>query len=658
MSEALGLVSAFVEEKWKHGLRREVRLSISEWADEFRELTGISARVPGRWRTSRTPYLREVMDALSPENPAERIVFMKGAQIGGTEAGNNWIGYTIHRNPGPMLMVLPTIDVARKVSKQRIAPMVRSSAVLRARVREARAKDSGNTLMVKEYEGGVFLMAGANSSAGLRSMPIRDIFFDEIDDYPADVDGQGDPLELAEERTATFEGIRKILLVSTPTVKGISKIEKQYLERSDQRRFYIPCPHCEHMDFLTWNGRDWLASTDGTHHRISWEEGKPETAHMRCGSCDAHVAERYKSWMLRRGEWRPTIGPGGTPVGDGKTIGFHLSGLYSPLGWKSWAVCVGKFLKAKNDPPALKGWVNQTLGETWEERGDSIEPHVLRRRCAKLEEGATGWPQAGHVPHGVGVLVAAVDVHPDRLEAVVKGYGAGEESWLIDYQRLDGDPSATKIWSELDRYLAQQFPHASGRRVRIERVAVDSGGVNTEEVYRYCKPRVGRGVFAIKGGSFAGRPLVDRPSLKNRYRLPLFVLCVDTGKEIVLSRLQVDSPGPGFMHLPDWVDDEYLDQLTAEKGVRKYVKGRGWARVWLPIRTRNEALDLEVYALAALYIMGQPFIRELAAHAAALSKPTDKPGPSEPTGGTGTLREPGRAFPRRRPRGWVDKWRE
>ena len=664
-------IEQLVREAYAVGFRRERRLTVAEWADEHRELTGVSAREPGRWRTSRTPYLREVMEALSPQSRIERVVFMKGAQVGGTEAGNNWIGFTIHRNPGPMLMVLPTSLVATKVSKQRVAPMIRASRVLRDAIGEPRSRDSGNTLFTKEYEGGVFLMAGANSSAGLRSMPVRDLFFDEVDDYPSDVDGQGDPIELAEERTGTFEGVRKIFMVSTPTVRGVSKIEKHYLERSDQRRYHLPCPHCDRMDYLTWNGRDWLASSDeGSHHRIEWREGRPDTAHMVCGGCAKVVEERHKTAMLRAGEWRPTLDEEGRPVGDGMTVGFHLSGLYSPVGWKSWAECVRKFVKAKNDPVALKSWVNQTLGETWEERGDSVEPHVLRRRCARLEPGQRGWPERGHVPHGVGVLVGAVDVHPDRLEVVVKGYGAGEESWLIDYHRIDGDTSAPTVpaakiartpgpWFELDRYLARSFPHASGRQLQLERVVVDTGGANTEEAYRYCTARLSHGVFGIKGGSFAGRPLVDRPSRKNRYNLPLFVLCVDSGKEAVVSRLQVRGPGPGFMHLPDWVDDEYLEQLTAEKAVRKYVKGRGLARVWLQIRPRNEALDLEVYALAALYILGQPFVRDLASRAEKFSKPTGKKegGEGSPPA-TGTLREPGRAFPQRQRRGWVDRWRE
>ncbi len=336
-------------------LAPEPLLTVSAWADQYRLLSSTASAEPGRWRTDRTPYLREIMDCLSPSHPAERVVVMKGAQIGGTECGNNWIGYVIHRAPGPMLMVQPTVETAKRVSKQRIAPMIDSTPVLRARVAEARARDSGNTVHVKEFEGGLLIITGANSAAGLRSMPIRFLFMDEVDEYPGDVDGQGDPVALAEKRTTTFSR-RKIFLVSTPTIKGLSRIEREFLA-SDQRRYFLACPICAHPDYLTWR--------DAAHHRLEWDEGRPETAHMVCGKCGELVEERHKTGMLMGGEWRATA------EGDSRTVGFHLSALYSPLGWKSWEECVAEFLLVKEDPFRLKTWVNTVLGETWE-RGDSV----------------------------------------------------------------------------------------------------------------------------------------------------------------------------------------------------------------------------------------------------------------------------------------------
>ena len=611
------------------GLAPDPDLTVSAWADEHRFLSSTASSEPGPWRTSRTPYLREIMDCLSPSHPVERVVVMAGAQIGKTECGNNWIGYVIHHSPGPMLMVQPTVEVAKRVSKQRIAPMIEATPVLRTRVAESRARDSGNTVQVKEFQGGLLIITGANSGAGLRSMPIRFLFMDEVDEYPGDVDGQGDPVALAEKRTATFAR-RKVFLTSTPTVKGLSRIEREYLE-SDQRRFFVPCPLCGHAEYLSWR--------DPAHHRIVWEEGRPETAHMICGGCGGKVEERYKTQMLERGQWR-AMAPGA-----GRTAGFHLSALYSPLGWKSWAQCASEFQSAKEDPFRLKTWVNTVLGETWEERGDSVSAHDLSTR-------REAYP--AEVPTGVGVLVAAVDVQGDRLEAVVKGYGAGEESWLIAFTQVHGDPARENVWLELDQFLTQEFGHESGQKLRIATTVVDSGGAHTEHVYRYTRARLNRRVFPVKGGSIAGRPLVERPSNHNRYRVPLFVLCVDTGKDIVLSRLHITAPGKGYVHLPEWVDEEYIAQLTSEKAIRKYVKGRGAVREWVKLRERNEALDLEVYALAALYIGGPALLESLADRAAALARSSSDgaAGPDEPEQAT---RGAPVVWPRRT--GWVHGWR-
>ena len=611
------------------GFAPEPLLTVSAWADSFRSLSSIASAEPGQWRTSRTPYLREIMDCLSPSNPAQRVVVMAGAQIGKTECGNNWIGYVIHRAPGPMLMVQPTVEVAKRISKQRLAPMIESTPALRERVAESRSRDSGNTVQVKEFDGGVLIITGANSAAGLRSMPIRFLFMDEVDEYPGDVDGQGDPVALAEKRTSTFAR-RKILLTSTPTIKGLSRIEREYLA-SDQRRYLLPCPECGHMDYLVWSGIE--------HHRIQWDEGRPETARMVCGGCGAQIDERHKTEMLDRGEWRATA------ESSSQTAGFHLSALYSPLGWKSWADCAAEFLQVKDDPFKLKTWVNTVLGETWEERGDSVEAGSLMARLERYE---------AEVPHGVGVLVAAVDVQGDRLEVVVKGYGAGEESWLIAFTQIHGDPARDQVWHELDQFLLQRFTHESGQQMRIECVTVDSGGTNTEQAYRFARPRLDRRVFPIKGGSIGGKPLVERPSEHNRYHVPLFVLCVDTGKDTVMSRLMINSPGPGYIHLPEWVDEEYVAQLTAEKAIRKYVKGRGAVREWVKLRDRNEALDLEVYALAALYILGQAFVRGLEERAARFARPVTA---SLETPDTAAIPRPQRPASRSRRGGWIQSWR-
>lgn len=570
------------------GLAADLPITVSDWADRYRVLNSVSSSEPGQWNTWRTPYLREIMDHLSPDHPCERVVFEAGAQLGKTETGNNFLGFIIHCCPAPTLMVQPTVDVAKRVSKQRIAPMIAATPVLRARVAESRSRDSGNTVQVKEFDGGMLIMTGANSSAGLRSMPIRFLFMDEVDNYPGDVGGQGDPIALAEKRTATFSR-RKILLTSTPTIRGLSRIEQEFLT-SDMRYYHVPCQRCGYMDFLTWSGfRDHTRQKDGGHHRIEWIESDPSTAHMVCGECGEITNESEKTAMLEAGEWRPTA------TARTNTVGYHLSSLYSPVGWKSWASCAEEFLSAKTEPFKLKAWVNTVLAETWEERGEWMDPETLMGRKE---------PAWDDIPDGVGVIVAAVDVQNDRLELVVMGYGEKEESWLLRFEQIYGDPAHESVWGMLDRSLSKPMKHSSGKIHPIECTVIDSGGLHTEYVYKYCKARAGKRVFAIKGGSVVGRPLVNPPSIHNRYKVPLFVLCVDTGKDLVVGRLGIGKPGPGFYHLPDWVDDEFIFQLTAERAVRRYVKGRGSFREWVKLRERNEAFDLYVYALAALYILG------------------------------------------------------
>ncbi len=253
---------------WGAGLTPDADLTVSEWADRHRMLSGRASAEPGRYRTARTPYMGEIMDRLSPGDPTQRIVFMKAAQVGATEAGNNWIGFAIHQAPGPMLAVQPTVELAKRNSRQRIDPLIDESPELRERVKPARSRDAGNTMLSKEFAGGILIMTGANSAVGLRSTPARYIFLDEVDAYPASADEEGDPVTLAEARSLTFAHRRKVLLVSTPTIRGLSRIEREY-EASDQRRFFVPCPHCGAMQWLKF---DWLR----------WQKGRPETAEYHC----------------------------------------------------------------------------------------------------------------------------------------------------------------------------------------------------------------------------------------------------------------------------------------------------------------------------------------------------------------------------------------
>lgn len=571
-----------------------------------------------------------MMDAMSPWSGVPRVVIMAGTQVGKTECILNKCGHTIHHSPGPMLLVQPTLDTARKVSKQRIAPMIDTTPALRRLVKEPRERDSGNTVMVKEFEGGLLMMTGANSAAGLRSMPIRDLLLDEVDLYPGDVEGEGDPIVIAEKRTDTFKRRRKIVLTSTPTLEGLSRIEREYM-RSDRRRFYLACPACGHEDFLTWRGVDEVTRVPGGHHRIEWDDGDPGTAHMVCSGCGGLVAERHKTAMLKAGVWRATA------AFDGKTAGFHLSSLYSP--WKSWADCAEEFVEAKDDPFELRAWVNTVLGETWKEPGERVDADLLMDRRETY---------AAEVPHGVGILTASVDVQGDRLEVQVVGWGDREESWLIAHTTIGGSPSGEKVWHDLTGFLVSRFRHEGGREVGVELVTVDSGGHHTEQVYKYCKAMAGRNVFAIKGSSVHGMPICSRPSDANRYRVPLYNLGTDTAKDMIVGRLRVSAPGPFYMHFPDWADREYMEQLCAERSVVKYVRGKGATREWVKIRERNEAIDLTVYSLAALHILGLAIIRTLGERAKAWSEPT--------SGEVSATEQRARLVARPRPKPYATNW--
>ncbi len=440
------------------GLRPDPPMTVSEWADTYRVLSSKASAEPGPWRTGRTPYLKEPMDCLSSSSLVQRVVLMFAAQTGKTEAGSNWLGYVIHHAPGPMLLVQPTVEMAKRLSKQRLESLISETPVLNERIAPARSRDSGNTMFSKEFPGGMMVITGSNSATGLRSMPCRYLFADEVSSWPQDVDGEGDPLTLAERRTTTFAR-RKVLMTSTPTVAGSCRIEAEFLI-SDQRRFFVPCPSCGGMQWLQFR-------------QLKWEKDRPETVQYECEHCKERFPEIHKGRMLAAGEWRATA------PGDGKTAGFHLSALYSPLGWKYWRECVEDFLRAKNDAPMLKTFVNTVLAETWDEAAASqISADALLERVEPYARGV--------VPEGVLLLTAGVDVQDNRLAVSIWGWGRDEESWLIDHTEIWGDPARPEVWKQLDVLLLGEYPQGE-RVLKVVQACVDSGGHHTGEVYQYAR---------------------------------------------------------------------------------------------------------------------------------------------------------------------------
>lgn len=573
------------------GLKPDPNFTVSEWADAYRFLSQKAAAEPGRWRTSRTPYLREIMDCLSPSSPVEEVVFMAGAQVGKTESGNNWIGFVVHHAPGPMMMVQPTIDTAKRVSKQRIAPMVEETPVLKERIADNKSRDGGNAMMAKEFAGGVLILTGANSAVGLRSMPVRYLFLDEVDGFPHDVDGEGDPVKLAEKRTTTFSR-RKIYKSSTPTVKDLSRIERDYL-RSDQRKFHVPCPHCGHRQALVWSN-------------LKWTDDDPETAAYACAECGTLIEERHKTWMLERGEWVATA-----PGNGSRVAGFHLSALYSPLGWKSWASIVREFLEAKGDASLLKTWVNTVLGETWEEEYSAkLNAEGLEARVEMYEPGVA--------PARALIVTAGVDVQDNRIEITRYAWGRDEEVWTLDHQVVFGDPSRPELWKQVDDVLFQPIRHEIAKDLTISAAAIDSGGHFTSEVYQYARERKDRGVIAIKGQSQKNKPAIGKATkvdinLRGRTLkggAEVYPVGSDTIKGTIYARLRHNEPGPGFYHFHAGLGSEFFQQLTAEKQTIRYVKGfpvREWTK---KAGARNEALDCAVYAYAALQWLYTRFNRK------------------------------------------------
>lgn len=554
----------------KVALKPPPRLTVSQWADEHRQLSSESSAEAGKWSTSRAEYQRGMMDAVSDAD-IETVVLMTAAQIGKTELINNVVGFHIHQDPAPMLVVQPTLEMAQTWSKDRLAPAIRDTPVLSEKIGDPRSRDSGNTTLHKVFAGGHVTACGANSPSSLASRPCRIILCDEVDRYPLSAGTEGDPVALARKRSATFWN-RKIILVSTPTEKGASRIEDAYAE-SDQRKYFVPCPDCgEHQD-LKWAN-------------VQWTDNKPQSAEYTCEHCGSCWNDAKRFQAIRYGKWKKTA------EGDGKTAGFHLSALYSP--WTPLEDIVRDFLASKRDPMRLKTWINTTLGETYEEQGERIDEYDLYER-------REDWPD--DLPEGAVVLTAGVDVQDDRLAYEVLATGSGHETWSIQYEEIYGDPSGSELWQRLDEVLNQTFIHPIRGEMIIRSTCVDSGGHYTQQVYNYARQRAGKRVFAIKGVGGEGKPIIGKPSKNNIGKINLFPVGTDTAKELIFARLKITEEGAGYCHFPFTHSEEYFRMLTSEKKVTKYFKGRP-RREWVKVRQRNEALDCRVYAMAALELMG------------------------------------------------------
>ena len=555
--------------------------SVSEWADSNRILVSESSSEPGRWRTDRAPYQKEIMDAFTQPG-IWQIVIMASAQVGKTELELNMMGRAIDVDPGPMLFVQPTDGFAEDFSKRRVAPMIRACPALQRKVYEAKSRDAGNTITMKTFPGGSVAFTGANSPTELAGRPVRYVFMDEIDRFPASAGTEGDPLELAERRTETFRHNRKVVKTSTPTIKGASKIEKAYM-LGTQEEWHTECPHCKKFSFIRFDN----IKFDKEEYK---DEGGERNYHVRnvrwqCPLCQGETKEYDTKrcpakWVAKNPEAIET-----------GVRSFRLNAFMSP--WSDWTDICRSFLKAHDDPELLKVFVNTMLGESWEMRDRSGAPEMLfnRREIYNAE-----------VPTGVLVMTMGIDTQDNRLEYEVVGWGREEQSWGIAKGVIPGRADAPEVWEEIDDLLDREWSLPNGMKMRILASFMDSGGHFTQEVYGECARRQAKRLFAVKGEG-GDKPYVRLMKKDNgKDNATRFIIGVDSGKEAIMYATTVTEPGKRYMHFPrDYTcgyDIEYFRGLISEKMVLHRRMGQTVVS-WEKTYDRNEPLDCRNYARAA-----------------------------------------------------------
>ncbi|WP_338928167.1 terminase gpA endonuclease subunit (plasmid) [Roseomonas mucosa] len=623
-------------------LRPPPRLHVDQWADRFRVLSPEASSTPGKWDTGRVEIARGVMRAVT-EPGVRSISVMACTQLLKTEVLNNVLGYRMHLNPGPMLVIQPTEGMAEAWSKDRLAPMLRDTPALRDLVTR-KGRDSDSTILHKVIPGGHVTMVGSNSPAELASRPIRDVYEDEGDKWAMSAGAEGDPGMLAEERTATFPSSRLVYRSCSPTIKGRSWIGR-HIGNSDQRKHFVPCPHCGVQQVMRFGtpaspgGVKWGRGPDG--------EPKTEGAAYHCPHCGCAWSEAERLGALALGEWRQTrpfrcCGVDQDPVvaheadptrtdlweasrdPDGNLFvwracctecrrwavsnqdaGFlDASKLYSP--WEPMPVLAAKFLTARKTPETLKVFMNTSLAVLWEEQGEQADGQsLLGRREA--------YPCGDRVPDEVVALFSSVDAQRNRAEVQTIGIGRDEQVWIVDYQIVPGDLADPSTLAELEKVIWRPRTRGDGRQFFPEAVAVDVGDggapAAAAALYRFCADHRARRCFAIRGAKDRDAVIWARkPSISRKHNAPVYWVGTQRTKSLLASRLalkrpEVDGmPGdapPGYIHLSkDVCDPAYIEQLTVEKLVRREQAGASWYEWRCPEGARNEAWDTLGYCWA------------------------------------------------------------
>jgi phage terminase large subunit GpA-like protein len=616
-------------------------ITMSGWAEANLTLRKGTSSRPGPWRTE--SYQKEIFDVLN-DPQVKVLVFRKPTQFGWSSILNAIAGYFIDADPSPILFVQPGKQDAEQYSKKRIATLIADCPALSKKIKPATSRRAGNTLLLKEFDGGFLRFAFATSAKSLRSDPIRILICDEIDGYVLDCEGEGPPIDIALRRTDSYEDA-KILLGSTPAKpKGISPIDNAFL-LSDQRFYWVPCQFCGFPQPLVWRDLGEFLSPNekgkykcfGTGaYRLRWEKdstGAPIAGSVRyyCANCEKGIEEKYKQRMLDAGAWHARF-PGLRDIEGFKKPGFAINSLYSPWKGTVWSAMAQEWHESRDNPEKQKTFINLRLGETWDEgTGERLDEHILQQRLEKYplspDAGdATHW-QNYLVPLRCCLLVAMADVQSSgggRIEAQIIGFGPGEESWLIAYDVFWGDAgtrvdpeTGISVWAELDKFFLHEIRHESGAILRPAICLVDSGD-QTDAVYEYVLPRQipQRRVYACKGVEYLSRPDLAKEGTAKRHNIRLWNIATVAAKDRIYSRLRIPpapdgSPKPGYHHLPDWITDEYMRQLTSEqKIIERDKRTRRLRQRYVSVHSRNEALDLTVYAHGGLFIL-QNFIDPL-----------------------------------------------
>ncbi|WP_073953758.1 terminase gpA endonuclease subunit [Thalassospira sp. TSL5-1] len=550
------------------GIAPDPVIKPSAWAIE-NLIVGDGPHAGSKWSSDLTPYAAPILDCLAAESPHTRVSVRKSAQVGLTVVGVAWIGSIVDKTPGTIMVIFPTISLAKDFNSEKLTPAIEQTPVLNRKVNQHRSRSAkASTARKKRFPGGSMLLTGANSPSELRSKTIKYLFCDEVDQWPLSLDGQGDPMKMANARQIAFHatGDYKKFETSTPTIKGISRIDNAF-EEGDQRFWMCPCPHCGEKQRLVFGSEE-------IDYGLKFNDTWPYNAHYICKHCGGEIEHYQKKEMLAAGEFIATFPE------PGRHPSFHIDALSSNI--TTWDNIAEEFLAVKDDPNELKTFVNLWLGEAWEERGDAPEWDRLYVR-RETYGGRT-------IPPGGIILTGAADVQADGIYYEVKTWGRDKQSWSIDIGFLEGDTAdpANPVWGKLDQVYDRRYPDAYGNTWQVDAFGVDSG-FNSNTVYQWCRARPK--AMALKGedgwhkAAISSTPTkVDISIRGKRLRRGVELWHIGTWglKAEMYANLRKDGmrdgaefDPPGFMHYTEALHDErFFKQLTAEHIKSREVKGR------------------------------------------------------------------------------------